>query len=298
MNILLVLNPVSGGLDKAAFLDKARAVCKKYGYTLKIFETTGKNDGQKLKDAIADFEPRRVVAAGGDGTILLAAIALQNQDIPLGVVPLGSANGMAAELHVNPEPIEAFKDILTSQLVAGLDMLVVNGKHYAIHIGDVGVNARIVEAYSKDENRGMATYAKYFIAELKEMEPVKFTMKYDDETVQDKGVMIGICNARKYGTGVPLNTSGNPMDGKFEVVIIRDFDLNMLIRAGLSKFDERFHDSQKSTVISTGAAQITFDQPQLLQLDGEVIGEFGKLEIKIMKHAVKLVTHSENPYVK
>jgi len=297
MNILLIINPVSGGQDKTIFLDEAKAFCKKYGFNLRVFETTGKSDEEKLRAAIEDFGPARVIAAGGDGTILLAAIVLQNQDIPLGIVPLGSANGMAAELNVNPQPMEAFKDALTSQLIAGLDMLVVNGKHFSIHIGDVGVNARIVEAYSKDENRGMVTYAKYFIAELKEMEPVKFTLKYEGETIQETGVMIGICNARKYGTGIPLNIEGNPMDGKFEIVIIKNFDINMLIRAGLSKFDERFHDSQNSTVISTDVAEITFDKPRLLQLDGEVIGKFEKLEIKILKQAIKLITHNENSYL-
>ncbi len=298
MKILLVFNPVSGGRDKADFLNEARTYCKKYGYHFDVFETSGKNDVENLKKAIKNFGPARIVCAGGDGTILLVAITLQNTDIPMGIVPLGSANGMAEELSVNPDPMEAFKDALTSQLIAWLDMLVVNGNHYAIHIGDVGVNARIVEAYTKDENRGMVTYAKYFVAELREMKPIAFTLRYGNEEVKEKGVMIGMCNARKYGTGIPLNTQGNPMDGKFEIVIIKNFDINMLIMAGLSKFDERFHDSQNSIVVSTNEAEIVFDKPRLLQLDGEVIGKFEKLEIKILKHAIKLITHNDNQYLK
>jgi diacylglycerol kinase family enzyme len=298
MKILLVLNPVSGGEEKTGFLEEATAYCKKYGFRLKVFETTGNDDLEKLRVTFGEFEPQRVIAAGGDGTILLAGIILKNTGTPFGIVPLGSANGMATELNVNPEPMQAFKDALTSQLIAGLDMLMINEKHYAIHIGDVGINARIVEAYSKDENRGMATYAKYFIAELREMEPVKFTLNYENENIKEEGLMIGICNARKYGTGIPLNIEGNPMDGKFEIVIIKNIDANMLIRAGLSKFDERFHDSQNSTVISTEKAELTFDEPRLLQLDGEVIGKFEKLEIKILKHALTLITHRDNPYVK
>lgn len=297
MKILLVVNPVSGGTDKAGFLDDAATICKKYGYRLKVFETTGNDDTAKLKAFIEDFEPGRVIAAGGDGTTLLASIALKNTDTPLGIVPLGSANGMAEELDVNPEPLQAFRDALLSQVVAGLDMLLVNDEYHAIHIGDAGINARIVEAYSKDENRGMVTYAKYFVAELRQMEPIEFTLKYGDETLNEKGVMLGICNARKYGTGIPLNVEGNPMDGKFEIVIIKNIDLNMLIRAGLAKIDEGFHDSQNSTVISTDSAEIIFGKPRLLQLDGEVIGKFEKLDIKILKHAIRLITHSGNKYL-
>lgn len=298
MKILLVLNPVSGGMDKADFLEEAGTFCKKFGYRLKVFETTGKKDIRKLKALIEDYEPGRVIAAGGDGTTLLTSVVLQNTGIPMGIVPLGSANGMAEELDVNPEPVGAFKEALISQVIAGLDMLMVNGDHYAIHIGDVGINARIVEAYSKDENRGMATYAKYFIGELRQLEPFDVTVNTGEKTTTEPCVMVGICNARKYGTGIPVNIDGNPMDGKFEIVIIKNIDLNMLIRAGLTKIDEGFHDSQNSTVISTDAAEITFDKPRLLQLDGEVIGKFKKLDVKILKHAIKVITHNENKYLK
>ena len=109
--------------------------------------------------------------------------------------------------------------------------------------------------------------------------------------------MVGICNSRKYGTGVPLNLTGNPMDGKFEIVVIKNIDSQSLIKAGLSKFDERFHDSQSGLVISTTEAEILLDQPRLLQLDGEIIGEFEKLKVNILKGAVKLITHSGNKYL-
>ena len=110
--------------------------------------------------------------------------------------------------------------------------------------------------------------------------------------------MVGICNSRKYGTGVPLNVVGNPMDGKFEIVIVEKIDLTSLIKAGLAKFDERFHNSQDGFVISTDQAEISFDIPRLLQLDGEVIGKFDKLNIRIIESAVKFITHAENIYIK
>jgi diacylglycerol kinase family enzyme len=184
-----------------------------------------------------------------------------------------------------------------SQVFAGLDVLVVNDKHFAIHIGDVGINAQIVAAYSKDKNRGMATYAKYFIDELNNLEPFDITVEANNKTITEKGLMAGLCNARKYGTGIPINIQGNPMDGKFEIVILKSLELPSLIKAGLSKFDERFYDSQNSLVISTDKAQIRFSKPMLLQLDGEVIGKFKKLDIAILKHAVTFITHKNNTYL-
>ena len=297
MKILFVVNPVSGGVNKEPFIREARSQCKKYGIACRFFKTTGKEDDKHLKDSILGYQPDKIASVGGDGTTLFTATVLLDYSIPMGIIPLGSANGMATELFVNPEPIEALKDIIMSEVVAGLDMLVVNDRFYTIHIGDVGINASIIDAYEKDKNRGMATYARYFIEEMKQLKPFSFSINVNGKTLEKSGLMVGICNSRKYGTGVPLNLSGNPMDGKFEIVVVENINLNALIKAGLSKFDERFHDSQNGFVISTEEAEINFEQARLLQLDGELMGKFSKLNIKILKGAVKLITNYDNTYL-
>ena len=297
MKILYVVNPISGGVNKEPFVRKAKLICEKYGIDFRIFKTTGKDDEKQLKDVLLNYLPDKVASVGGDGTTLFTAIALLNTPIPMGIIPLGSANGMATDLFVNPEPEEALKDLIMSEVVAGLDMVLVNDEHYTMHIGDVGINAGIVDAYAKDKNRGMTTYAKYFIEELKRLTPFEISIRANGKTYREKGLMVGICNSRKYGTGIPLNLTGNPMDRKFEIVVVRNIDLQSLIKAGLSKFDERFHDSQNGLVISTSEAEILFDRPRLLQLDGEVIGEFEKLKVSILKGAVKLITHRGNTYL-
>lgn len=297
MKLLFVVNPISGGVDKEPFLTEAKALCKKYGVNYRIFKTTGKDDGSRLKEILQVYMPDKVASVGGDGTTLFTSIVLLNTNIPMGIIPLGSANGMAVELFVNLEPLEALRDIIMSDIIGELDMIKVNHKHYSIHIGDVGINAQIVEAYEKDKNRGMTTYAKYFIEELKDIKAFDIKIKANGEIIKEKGVMLGICNSRKYGTGVLLNIDGNPMDGMFELVVVKKINTHSLLKAGLSKFDEKFHDSQNGIVISTQKAEIFFNQKRLLQLDGEIIGKFDKINIEILKGAVKLITHNENLYL-
>ena len=298
MKLLFVVNPISGGVNKEPFLRSAEALCRGYGIEYEIFKTTGKNDERSLKLVLDKVNPDKVLSVGGDGTTLFTSIVLLNSKYPMGIIPLGSANGMATELFVKPDPMDALKDIIMSQVVAGLDMVVVNDEHYSIHIGDVGVNAQIVESYEKDKNRGMATYAKYFIAELQRLKPFDLTIKANGKEIKNKGVMVGICNSRKYGTGVPLNLSGNPMDGKFEIVVVEKLDSKVLLKAGLSKFDDSFYDHQNGMVISTTEAEIQFEQERLLQLDGEVIGKFKELKIKILPGAVKLITNNSNKFLR
>lgn len=297
MKLLFVVNPISGGVDKEPFLKKAKSLCNKYGIDYYIFKTTGKQDEKLLKNVLQTYKPDRVASVGGDGTTLFTSVSLLNTQIPIGIIPLGSANGMATELYVNPDPIEALRDLIMSNIIGELDMLIVNDTHYSMHIGDVGINAQMVKSYEEDDNRGMITYAKYFIEELKSMSPFVVEVIANDETIKAKGVMVGICNSRKYGTGVPLNLTGNPMDGMFEIVIVKQIDVNSLLKAGLSKFNDTFYDSQNGVMISTDKATIHFDQPRLLQLDGEVIGEFQQLKVAVMPGAVKLITTKENIYL-
>lgn len=297
MKLLFVVNPISGGIDKKPFLSKATALCHKYDIKQVIYFTTGKDDEYRLKQLIDKGNPDRVISVGGDGTTLFTGITLMDTNIPLGIIPLGSANGMAAELNVNNNAVEALKDIIMSQLIRGLDIIKVNKKHYSLHIGDVGLNARIVEAYDKDPNRGMITYAKYFLNELARLEAFDVKAETDNEKYQGKIFMAGICNARKFGTGIPINNVGNPMDGKFELVMIEKIDAISLIKAGLAKFDESFLDNRTATVMSTTKANIVFDKPRLLQLDGEVIGKFQELEAEIVPGAIKFITTRENKYL-
>ncbi|MFV0483233.1 MAG: diacylglycerol/lipid kinase family protein [Bacteroidales bacterium] len=298
IRLLFVVNPISGGIDKEPFLNKAGTLCYKYGIDYLVFRTSGSNDQSALCKVLEEYKPDKVASIGGDGTALFTALALLDFNIPMGIIPMGSANGMAAELSVNMNPMSALKDIVMSGVIGCLDLLVVNDKYYSIHIGDVGVNAQIVHAYDKDDNRGLITYAKYLIEELSKMEPFDIRVEANGETINETGVMVAICNSRKYGTGVPLNVCGNPMDGKFELVIVKKIDTTVLISAGLSRFNESFRDNVNEQVISTNKARIEFSEERLLQLDGEVIGNFKELDVNVLEGAIKLITNNDNPYVR
>lgn len=297
MKLLFIINPVSGDVDKEPFIKNAKELCLKYGIENHFFKTTGKDDEEKVKEIIKKYEPDRVASVGGDGTTLFSAIALIEERIPMGIIPLGSANGMAVELGANSNPMEALKDLIMSSMIKNLDMLKINDKYFSLHIGDVGINAEIVASYEKDSSRGMTTYAKYFLDELMKIDPFGAEVEANNEKTREKVVMVGICNSRKYGTGIPLNINGNPMDGKFEIILVKNLNTQFLINAGLSKFNDVFYMKENITAISTEKAILKFDHPRLLQLDGEVIGKFDRLKVEIIKGAIRLITSKDNQYV-
>ncbi|QNL22268.1 diacylglycerol kinase family lipid kinase [Hyphobacterium sp. CCMP332] len=293
MNYLIVINPVSGDVDKSEFVSEAKDLLERNGHRAEVFKTTGKRDQVELEKKISELSPDRIIAGGGDGTILLCALAVIDENIPIGIVPLGSANGMAAELKINSEPIEALKEIMMSSRWIDIDILKVNEKHYSIHIGDVGTNAEIVHKFEKGKERGMVSYAKFFIEELRNSKPFKVAITTENNRIEENVIMLAICNGRTYGTGIPINVQGKPNDGVFELVIIKEVNFNALIKAGLSKIDERFFGDEAIEVFSAEKAEIKLGMKKNLQLDGEVIGEVSDLKIEIIPSAIKLVVNKE-----
>lgn len=291
MKLLIIINPVSGGINKDVFLEEVEEFCKDDNIDYTIFKTSEKDDTHRLKKVIDEFKPDKVASAGGDGTTLFTGISLLEYSIPMGIIPLGSANGMAIELNVNLDPISALKELVDSEFIRNLDLILVNGKYHCLHIGDVGINAQIVDQYSKDSNRGMITYAKYFAKEIFSKDLFDYEIEANGKIYNGKTLMLAICNARKFGTGVPINRNGSPFDGKFELVLIDEVNSIKVLRATLSVFDEELIDDLESDIIVCEEATIKFRKKRLLQLDGEVIGEFDRLHLKILKGAIRYISH-------
>ena len=296
MKLLLVVNPVSGNKPKGELLNYARKRCQLYGIELAVFRTTGQEDLEKLKEYIDDEKPDRLGSVGGDGTFMLAVKATRHSPLPIGFLPMGSANGMAKELNVSP-PETALDDLIASQMIVGMDLLKVNDEHLCMHIGDVGLNAQMVAWYDEDGSRGMATYAKYLLRALRQSEVFEYQFEVDGNEYSGRAVMIGFGNGTKFGTGIPMNTVGNPFDGKFEITIIKEINAEMLIRAGLSIIDKTFVKESESIVVSATEATIQLNTEQMLQLDGEVIGKTSEVKISIEPNAVPLITTAANPYL-
>ena len=299
MKLLLVVNPVSGGIDKTPFVHEAEALCRKYGIELYAFKTDGINDEKELQGMMQEIDPDKVAVAGGDGTVLVAGLLCRRYHTPMGIIPLGSANGMASEMGVAEQPLEALKDLLLSSMVKGLDMLVINEKHSMIHIGDVGINARIIEQSKKEEARGMTTYIKHFIREIGQPEAFDMEIEVDGKREDFRGVMVAFCNARKYGTEMPITATGNPMDGVFEIAVIEEITMSALFQATLTRWAGfPFEDPEGHRIIKAQEALIRFKKPRLLQVDGEIAGTHHELQIKVVPNAIPLITNANNPYLK
>jgi diacylglycerol kinase family enzyme len=288
MKVLFVINPIAGGTDHQDTFAVIEETTKKKGHKVEFLFTSGKNDEEKLKRSLRKFEPDRVIAGGGDGTIRMVARNLIDFKLPIGMLPLGSANGLATALGIPQDPIQALEMFLQSTQIRKMDMLKFNDEHLCIHLADIGSNALLVKKYEESGVRGMMGYAKNLIAAIQESSPLKMIVRTNEGITTKEGVMMAFANAHKYGTGVQIS-EGSVSDGKFEICNVEKFALDDAIKAGLTILNVFVDKNMFSDVISCSEAEIEIEPKAHFQIDGEYMGEVSHLKIEILPSCVKLL---------
>lgn len=288
MHYTCVVNPVSGDRSKKPVVDGLKDFFDSYGHTYDLFKTTGEDDRKKLSELCSQRKPDRVIIIGGDGTFCQFAQLFMEDKIPIALFPAGSANGLAYDLGL-PENTDAWWDVLRRDRIKSIDAYEVNGDHIGFHIGDMGLNAKIVKRFEEDSIRGMWGYMKQFFREYRSESAAKFSLELDGETYQSKALMVAIANGRTYGTGATITEEGDLSDGELEVCIIKPFPFIAFFKILFSFFLGGLKDSDYVTIIRCKKGKIETHQKVNLQVDGEPIDEVTKCEFRVIENAVRVV---------
>ncbi|MEH6681276.1 MAG: diacylglycerol kinase family protein [Sediminicola sp.] len=281
--ILIVVNPISGDLDKSEILERIKLALAKED-TIQIFNTTGEEDLKNLGSVANNFGPDRILAVGGDGTIQLISEALQGEKPIIGIIPAGSANGLATDLDLPPEIEEAIPIALGSR-TTWVDTLLINDT-FGLHISDLGINAELIQNYSESTIRGYFGYALNVIPTLVNTDtPYELTLEANGETRTVQAVMLAFANSKKFGTGAMVNPDGKIDDGKFEVLIFKKLDIMEILKTLMSNTDM---DPEFVEIVQTTKALVTSKIPISLQIDGEPFGKVNKVSVSILPKNIQV----------
>lgn len=285
LKYLFVINPVSGGKQKQEWEEAICSFFKDRPYEVQTYLLNGKEDRESLDHHIASFQPRYVVAVGGDGTIKMVAELLRGTNMIMGILPAGSANGMAKELNIPQEPEEALKVLVEGQL-RKIDVININENQICVHLSDVGMNALIVRYFENYKGRGWISYMKALWRVLWRKRKFTCTIKTDKGIVRRRAYMVVIANATKYGMGAVINPVGDLSDGSFEVIIIRKLNVFAVLN-GMFR-GKPFH-PKKIEIITTKTLELTTRRKRHFQIDGEYLGKHQHLKASIDAAALQLL---------
>lgn len=169
------------------------------------------------------------VAAGGDGTVNRVAQALLGTNIRLGIIPLGSGNGLARSLGLSMD-----LDVAVRQVVQGresrIDSGTINGMPFFCTAG-LGFDAHIGSLFASSARRGLQSYVRITLRELFRYRAQEYSLEFGEQTIRKKAFLVTVANAGQYGNDFYIAPQANMRDGLFHVVILKPF--NVLKVAGL-----------------------------------------------------------------
>lgn len=291
--LLFIINPISGDVDKSDLEAAVADYCQWLGIPYEIYKTSGEDDLAKLQKLLADYAPDAIFAAGGDGTVSLAARVVKNTDVPLGIIPVGSGNGLSKDVGI-PQSIDEALELITHHSIKAIDTLELNG-HPCFHISDLGFNALVVARYSEAESRGPQTYAFIALQEYIDYDCHQYRVETDQETYEGEAFMITITNSNAFGSNVKINPNGIIDDGIFEICLIESFPKMAAFKLMYNLYTETPEDSQFTRIMPCKSATIYNYTDTLAQIDGEVV-ELGKvIQVKQIPKSLRMVVPEEKP---
>ncbi|MBW6480278.1 MAG: YegS/Rv2252/BmrU family lipid kinase [Bacteroidales bacterium] len=274
--ILYILNPISGsGVDRDAILSSLKKLAG--DSAMEVFETKGKNDSERIKEKILADKPDQIWIGGGDGTIRMVASALENLDIPMAVIPIGSANGLAKCLEINDteDALKAIKSGKTQKL----DVLKINNE-ICLHMSDFGFNAGLIKKFEEEESeRGMMAYFRSSLKQFQEMKPYSFQIKIGGNEIRTQAKMLIIANGDRYGTGAIINPAGKLDDGKMEIIALNPNGIDEMTEISVAMFTGTLDESENVKMWSGNKATIKNSDSADFQIDGEVMPATEKIEV-------------------
>lgn len=283
MKLLFIINPGSGNHDiNLKEVISAHFDAKKI--EIDLFELPKDCSLDKIKTKISSSKANRVVAVGGDGTLKLVAECLLNTEIPVGIVPAGSANGMAKELGI-PTDIELALSLLEEGRLQKIHVVKLNDE-ICIHLSDLGFNAYLVKKFDTLPQRGMWGYAKATWHALWNHHRMDVQLKLKDETITSKAAMVAIANATMYGSGLKINPDGKLDDQLFEVILVKDYSYLEILKIWITKLP---FNPKKIEVFQTAEVKISSKHHAHFQIDGEYIGRVNTVEASILPAAITVI---------
>ena len=287
---LFVFNPISGDnkIEKEELIEKLDL--KLPEYEAQVFETTGEDDAMKIKMEFDRVRPDLVMIGGGDGTVKLVAMALKEVEVPLCIVPLGSANGLAKCMGINT--VEDAWEAIRNFNLHPIDAIRINDE-ICLHMADFGFNANLVKKFESVDGRGMLAYIKSSLSEIFTTEPKVYRLNIDGQSREVAAKMLVIANGDQYGTGALINCRGKMDDGKFEIIALNPESAKDYIRMTLAMFKGDLEEQNSSNVFRCETCEIENPEEVEFQIDGETMGKPSKVIAKIEKAAFQFLTSKQ-----
>ena len=285
--IIFIVNPRAGTERNKQLQATIDTVLQKDACNYEIQYTEYAGHGALLAQLAAKNGADVVVAVGGDGSVNDVLRGLHGSGVALGIVPMGSGNGLARTLQI-PMDMAAAIALLNAGLVQHIDIGQVNGQLFGSNAG-VGFDALVCKRFNTSERRGLVVYAWLITKYLWLYNDWTWSLKIDGKTYERTAFFISVANGRQFGYNFKIAEDASYTDGLLDVVVVNKFPKILGAFLGLrmlrgtllsSKYVERFRAKE---------IEISHPRLKLFQKDGEATACGPVLQFAVWPLAQKVI---------
>ncbi len=242
------------------------------------------HDVQSVLSKISIGNFSHVIACGGDGTVNMVASAVVNSPMALGILPLGSGNGLARSNGI-PMDLKNALNVIVKGNTKTIDSGTINGNHFFCTAG-IGFDALIAHKFATSTKRGFITYFKTSIKEFFNYTPQNYSLQIDDIKLTTDAFLITIANAGQWGNDVYIAPAAKLDDGLFHISILKPFPKFSILSFGIKLITKKVNTFKYMLSHIGRKISIQFKGELVAHYDGEPF--IIKEELTIEMHPMSL----------
>ena len=287
---LFIVNPISGTGKQRKIVSVLQKTLdyNQFAPTVVMTERAG-HATELSRAAVGKYE--FVIAVGGDGTVNEVAKGLAGSNVTMGIIPVGSGNGLARHLNLPMNMTEAVKT-LNKRLSLKMDTVRINNE-LSVNVSGVGFDAHVAHKFAKNGKRGPIPYVKIAATEFQQYKTQAYQLVIDGKAIYRNAFLIALANSSQFGNNAFISPEAKVDDGLIDVCIMSDFPKVEAPALATRLMNRTLHRSKFMEIIRTPELEIDTNHPIVCHIDGEPMVFEDRLHISLWPASLNILYNDE-----
>jgi diacylglycerol kinase (ATP) len=285
--IAFIINPLSGTQKKEVLPDLIQQELDARLYEPEIVFTEYRGHGTILAKSFIERKFNQIVAVGGDGTVNEIAQTLVHTDCVLGIIPIGSGNGLARHLGIPMNTRKAIEQLNHSEPIL-IDYGIVNGRPFFCTCG-TGFDAYVSTEFAKGHKRGIMRYIEKIITGYFSYKSQNYHIIGDGIDLNTKAFVMTFANASQWGNNAYIAPLASVQDGKLDISIMSNFPIIAIPTLALQLFTKTIDKDLFMTTLRSDKITLLREESGPFHYDGEPYEEGMEIQIETIADGLKVM---------
>ncbi len=278
--ISVFINPIAGRRSSIPIQGKLDEIFNSLGIESSYYFTEPDKGVGDIIESELNMGVKDFIVVGGDGTVNMVAMHLLGNKANLGIVPVGSGNGLARHLKI-PLQVSKLPDFIRSHKILKMDYGLIGDLPFFCTAG-LGFDAKVAFSFSEQKNRGLSNYLKVILKDFADYKSETLKIDFHGKSISSPFFMTTFANSAQFGNNAYISPGASVHDGLLDMCLVSPFPKIKATLMGQLLMSGSIESSRHYEMFRIKEAVITRDQPGMIHIDGDPLVMPKKLVVKVI----------------